>query len=70
MLNSLIALKEAISVITVEQFEFHAGGDQNDFAIWVETILLDVNCAKELRKVKTQKTAEKKVATALKKYKK
>ena len=57
-------------VITIEQFEFHAGGTQNDFAIWVEMILLDKACAKELKKAKTRKAAAKKVGDALKKYKK
>ncbi len=70
VLNSLPTLKEAFAVITVEQFKFHAGGSQNDFAIWVETILLDKKCAQELKKAKTQKTAAKKVGEALKKYKK
>ncbi len=70
VLNSLAALEEALLVITVEQFKFHAGGQQNDFAIWVETILLDKECAKALKKAKTQKTASKKVGAALKKYRK
>ena len=69
VLKDLRDLYNALKTINKDQFIYHAHGDNNDFALWVEYVLLDKEGAKALVKAKTQKTATKKVSEILKKYK-
>ena len=69
VIKNLQDLSEALGAISKDQFIYHAYGDNNDFALWVEYVLLDKECAKKLMTAKTQKTAIKKVREGLKKYK-
>lgn len=68
ILNSLVALHHALDTMPKEVFEFHAFGPQNDFSVWVETVLCDADCAADLAKAKSQKTAKTAVAKHLKHY--
>ena len=68
ILNSLIALRDALENMDKGVFEFHAQGDQNDFSIWVETVLCDADCAADIAKAKTQKSARTAVNKHLKRY--
>lgn len=68
VLNSLIALRDALDAMEKEVYGFHAGPVQNDFAIWVEQVLCDADCAKDLGKAKTKKSAKTAVVKHLKFY--
>jgi len=69
ILKDLADLHQALKTISKEQFVYHSSGKSNDFSLWVEYVLLDKNCAKDLKKAKTQKEATKIVENILKKYK-
>ena len=68
VLNSLVALHAAFAEMEKEVFKFHAEGDQNDFAVWVEGVLCDGDCAADLQKAKTAKGAKTVVSKHLKLY--
>lgn len=69
VLKNLKDLHKAFKSISKEQFVYHAHGKNNDFVLWVEYVLLDEKCAKDLKKAKTQKASSKIVNDAIKKYK-
>ena len=68
ILNSLMALSAAFGDMDKGVYQFHAEGDQNDFSVWVETVLCDGECAAELAKAKTHKSAKTIVTKHLKGY--
>jgi len=57
VLTNLMDLHEALSQMDVESYEYHAKGETNDFAEWVERVLGDNTCASALRRAKKQATA-------------
>ena len=68
ILNSLSALKEALDVMDKATFAHHVAKDKNDFAVWIETILVDKDCAVDVRKAKTPAATKTAVTKHLKKY--
>lgn len=68
VLNSLLALKEALAEMEKAIYSHHVTDEKNDFADWVEAVLFDVDCALELRKAKTPKSAHTAVSKRLKVY--
>lgn len=62
ILNSLLALREALAKMPKSVFSHHVNTNKNDFATWVEEVLGDVPCARDMRKAKTV-AATKKVVT-------
>lgn len=68
ILNSLVALKDALLVMDKATFAHHVAKDKNDFAVWVETVLGDKDCAKDLGKAKTLTATKTAVTKHLKKY--
>ena len=68
ILNNLLALKDALNAMDAKVYKYHATGDQNDFANWVEVVLCDDKCAKDLRKAKTKTSAKTVVVKHLKLY--
>lgn len=68
VLNSLMALNEALSEMEKSVFSHHVTKEKNDFADWVEQVLNDVDCANALRKAKTPKTAQTVVVKSLRFY--
>ena len=68
ILNSLLALREALDEMEAEVYKFHAQGAHNDFAVWVEGVLCDGDCAADLKKAKTTKGAKTVVNKHLKLY--
>jgi hypothetical protein len=50
------------------QFAHHVGAGRNDFADWVEAVLLDAACAAALRRVKTRQAALRAVESSLAAY--
>ncbi len=68
ILNSLVALRDALEAMDKAVYQYHTRGRGNDFAKWVEAVLSDKNCAKELSKAKTQKGARAVVVKHLKYY--
>jgi len=68
VLNSLLALRDALAKMDKDIYQFHAAGEQNDFSVWVDTVLNDSECADELCKAKTPKSAKTTVVRYLKLY--
>jgi hypothetical protein len=68
VLCNLKDLAAAFTNITEKQFNYHVNNEKNDFAAWVEFVLLDPECAKNLRKAKTKMAARASVIRALKGY--
>jgi hypothetical protein len=68
VLNNLAALYQAFANMDEEVFAYHVTKDKNDFSDWVEMVLCDDQCAKDLRKVKNPDKACVVVAKHLKKY--
>jgi len=69
ILNSLLALHEALQMMNDEVFFHHVGENKNDFAEWVDFVLCDGNCAVELRKADSKDKATKVVKKYLQTYK-
>lgn len=68
VLNSLLALRDAFSGMPKSVFSHHVTAGKNDFATWVDEVLGDGDCAKDLRSAKTAAAAKKVVLQHLKKY--
>lgn len=68
VLNSLVALRDALNEMEKEVYIYHAGAAHNDFAQWVRDVLADNSCAAELGKAKTPKVAKTVVVKHLKSY--
>lgn len=68
ILNSLVALRDALDAMENEVYSYHAGGAHNDFANWVGAVLCDDKCANELEKAKTPRSAKTVVVRRLKFY--
>ena len=68
ILNSLLALKEALDLMEKATFVHHVAKDKNDFAVWVELVLGDKECAADVRKAKTVAATKTAVNKHLKKY--
>lgn len=68
ILNSLLALRDALDAMHADVYKYHTGGLSNDFAKWVEMVLRDQACAKDLRKAKTKRSAKTVVVKHLKHY--
>ncbi|MCA9362222.1 hypothetical protein KC906_02510 [Candidatus Kaiserbacteria bacterium] len=68
ILNSLVALRDALDEMEKEVYSYHAGTAHNDFANWVSDVLCDQACAVDLEKAKTPKSAKTVVVRHLKTY--
>lgn len=68
ILNSLVALRDALAAMDEAVYVHHARPEQNDFAIWVNDVLCDNECAQALAKAKTPKSAHTVVVKHLKLY--
>ena len=68
ILNTLVALAGALHVMEAAVYKYHTNNGRHDFANWVDDVLHDTECALDLRKCKTAKTAHSAVVKHLKKY--
>ena len=68
VLNSLLALRDALESMEKNVYQYHVERDRNDFAAWVDSVLCDGDCAKDLEKAKTTTAAKTAVARHLKSY--
>jgi hypothetical protein len=64
-LKNLKELKEALETMDPEVWRNHVSVEKNDFANWVEGVFGDKQLGLSLRKVKSPKTAAKRVASKL-----
>ena len=55
IVSDLIELKQALSEMSAETFEYHTKRDGNDFAVWADAVLGEAALAKKLAKLKTRK---------------
>jgi hypothetical protein len=67
-LAHLLDLEQALSTIEEEHYVYHANGESNDFAAWVDLVLCDEDCASSLRRARTQSGAKRAVSKYLKMY--
>ncbi|MBI5817237.1 MAG: hypothetical protein HZB09_02305 [Candidatus Yonathbacteria bacterium] len=67
-LASLKDLNNTFSKMTNDQFTYHANKTKNDFASWVEFVLMDPECAHNLKKCANKASARSCTLKALKKY--
>ena len=67
-LTNLKDLSGAFSKMTNDQFIYHANKTKNDFASWVEFVLLDPECGSNLKKCNNKASARSCIIKALKKY--
>jgi hypothetical protein len=68
ILNSLLALRDALDAMEDEVYQYHVKNEHNDFANWVGAVLCDEDCAKDLQKAKTPKSAKTIIVRHLKYY--
>lgn len=66
--NTLKALQLGLEKMDKAIYAHHVTKDRNDFALWVDAVLNDKDCATELSKAKTASSAAKVVAKHLKTY--
>jgi len=70
VLSSLSDLLVALTHMSPETYIHHVTPDRNDFADWVEFVLIDKKCADALRKAKDQKAAIAHISKKFPSYKK
>ena len=68
VLSNLTDLLRAFSCMTEIQFAHHVTKEKNDFAQWVEEVLLDKECARLLQKAGSPQKASAVVEKCLKEY--
>jgi nanoRNase/pAp phosphatase (c-di-AMP/oligoRNAs hydrolase) len=68
ILNSLVALRDALSRMKKATYDHHVSAEKNDFADWVAVVLGDPSCADALRGAKTAAAAKTIVVRHLKEY--
>jgi hypothetical protein len=66
--STLADLQNALRAISDETYAHHTSDGRNDYADWVEFVLLDKSCANSLRKAKGRKAAATVVSRALATY--
>ncbi len=69
VLADIFELERALEQMTDEQFKHHVNGDRNDFALWVEQILLDQPRARALARAKTRTAARRAIRATVKRKK-
>ncbi len=70
VLSTLADLLMALTHMSPEAYAHHVTADRNDFADWVEFVLIDKKCADALRKAKDQKAAIAHIAKKFPSFKK
>lgn len=68
ILNTLVALEQALNKMDNAVYKYHTAAGRHDFANWVEDVLHDVECATALRSAKTAKSAHTVVVKFLTRY--
>jgi hypothetical protein len=68
VLNSLLALRDALDEMEKEVYSYHVSKEHNDFANWVDIVLCDQECAAELKRAHTPVKAKTVVTRHLKVY--
>jgi len=68
VLNSLLALRNALDEMEKEVYSYHVSKEHNDFANWVDAVLCDTQCAAELKRAHTPVKARSVVTRRLKVY--
>lgn len=68
ILNSLVALRDALKGMKKAVYDHHVTGNKNDFAEWVSVVLSDRECSDDLRNAKTPAAARLVVVQHLKRY--
>jgi len=68
VLNSLLALRDALNEMEKEVYSYHVSKEHNDFANWVDAVLCDSECAAELKQAQTPVKAKSVVTRRLKVY--
>lgn len=67
-IHTILELRHAFDTMTQEQFEYHVHEEKNDFALWVQYVLQDHDCAEDMMRAKTRLGASRILFKHLKKY--
>jgi len=59
--GNLKELKNALSKISDETFNYHVNSEKNDFVEWINKVIGDIKLAKSLENVFDKKTTERKI---------
>lgn len=62
IVSTLEGLKDALSIMSDEQFSYHTSRAGNDFAKWVDEVLCHNACAKKLAGARTREGAVRAIA--------
>ncbi len=68
VIANLVELKDALSTMGKEIFEYHVTSEKNDFADWIQYVLGDTELATKIRVVKKSGSAHTVVVSRLKIY--
>lgn len=68
VLNSLLALRDALERMDKQSYAHHVTPEKNDFAMWVSDVLCDPVCADELNGCTTPRSARTVVVRRLRVY--
>lgn len=68
VLANLVELRDALASMTDDVFTYHVTRERNDFADWIEYVLLDRELASVFRKSKKPNTARDVVVSRLRIY--
>jgi len=68
VLNSLIALRDALDEMEKDVYSYHVSKEHNDFANWVDVVLCDSKCATDLKQANNPVKAKSVVTRRLKVY--
>ncbi len=68
VVKDIFELRDALLNVSGEQFNHHVNSTKNDFAVWVDEVLNDKDCARNIKKTKTLNTTIKVLENTLKYY--
>lgn len=68
IIANLVELKDALTNMANDVFQYHVTRDKNDFADWIEYVLGDAELAGKVRSAKKPTSARTFVVARLKKY--
>jgi hypothetical protein len=65
IVKNLVELMEAVKAMDNNKFKYHALGNNNDFAAWIEFVLNEPALAKRIKKLRTKKSFIKAIKESL-----
>ena len=70
VLSNLHDLQKAMKEMREETFRYHVNKEKNDFYNWINYVVNDENLAEKIKRIRTQKGAERKINARIRELKK